>query len=228
MCGRFTTRLTPAELIEAFGLAGGDEALSEALPPRFNVAPRQPVPVVTNQGPRILRAFRWGLVPWWAKDVRTGDRLINARIETLAQRPAFRIGAKNRCLVLADGFYEWKHEGPRKQPFFFELAGGAPFAFAGLWDRWRDPDGQVLHSCVLLTQPAVGEMVRVHDRMPVVLPKRLYDVWLAPGAVPLDGWKKRLGRLEPPFLARPVSTYVNTVAHEGPECLLPEPPTAAA
>jgi putative SOS response-associated peptidase YedK len=226
MCGRFTTRLTPAELIEAFGLSGADPSLSEALPPRFNVAPRQAVPVVSNRGPRILHAFRWGLVPWWAKDVRAGDRLINARIETLGQRAAFRSGEKNRCLVLADGFYEWKREGARKQPFFFELVGSAPFAFAGVWDRWRDPAGEVLHSCALLTQRAVGEAARVHDRMPVVLPKRLYDEWLAPGPVPLDGWRRTLAGLEPPFLARPVSSYVNAAAHEGPECLVP-PPAAA-
>jgi putative SOS response-associated peptidase YedK len=219
MCGRFTTRLTPAELVEAFGLAGLDDALAQALPPRFNVAPRQSVPVVTNHGPRLLRAFRWGLVPWWAKDVRAGDRLINARIETLGERPAFRSGEKNRCLVLADGFYEWKREGPRKLPFFFELQGGAPFAFAGLWDRWRTPEGDTLHSCLLLTQPAAGVVASVHDRMPVVLPKRLYEDWLTPAAVPLDSWQPRLSRLVPPFLARPVSTFVNIAAHEGPECL---------
>jgi putative SOS response-associated peptidase YedK len=219
MCGRFTTRLTPAELVEAFGLAGMDEALAQALPPRFNVAPRQPVPVVTNHGPRLLRAFRWGLVPWWAKDVRAGDRLINARLETLGQRPAFRSGEKNRCLVLADGFYEWKREGPRKLPFFFELEGAAPFAFAGLWDSWRTPEGDTLHTCLLLTQPALGAVAPVHGRMPVVLPKRLYPTWLTPEAVPLDSWRATLAGLEPPFLARPVSTYVNAAAHEGPDCL---------
>jgi putative SOS response-associated peptidase YedK len=223
MCGRFTTRLTPAELIEAFGLVGADASLADALPVRFNVAPRQPVPVVSNQGPRVLHAFRWGLVPWWAKDLRAGDRLINARLETLAGRPAFRGGERNRCLVLADGFYEWQRAGARRTPFFLELAGGAPFAFAGLWDRWRDPAGASVYSCVLLTQPAVGEAARVHDRMPVVLPKRLHAEWLAPGAVPLDAWPERLGRLEPPFLARPVSSYVNVAAHEGPECLAPPP-----
>jgi putative SOS response-associated peptidase YedK len=224
MCGRFTTRLTPAELIEAFGLAGADAALAAALPPRFNIAPRQPVPVVSNQAPRILQAFRWGLVPWWAKDVRAGDRLINARLETLGQRRAFASGEKNRCLVLADGFYEWKREGPRKQPFFFELPGSAPFAFAGLWDSWRDTStGDTVRSCVLLTQAATGAMASIHDRMPVVLPKRLYQEWLAPSAIALGSWQQELGALEAPFLARPVSSYVNVAAHEGPECLVPAP-----
>ncbi len=224
MCGRFTTRLTPAELIEAFGLTGADAALAEALPPRFNVAPRQPVPVVSNRAPRLLQAFRWGLVPWWAKDLRAGDHLINARLESLDQRRAFASGERHRCLVLADGFYEWKRAGPRKQPFFLELPGSAPFAFAGLWDRWRSPSGDTVYSCVLLTQPAVGEVAAVHDRMPVVLPKRLYAEWLAPGPVPLSAWATPLGSLVPPFTARPVSSYVNAAAHEGPECLLPPPP----
>ncbi len=224
MCGRFTTRLTPAELIEAFGLTGTDVALRATLPPRFNIAPRQPVPVISNQAPRILQAFRWGLVPWWAKDLRAGDRLINARLETLGQRRAFASGETNRCLVLADGFYEWRREGTRKEPFFFELKGSAPFAFAGLWDSWRDTStGDKVRSCLLLTQPAAGAMASVHDRMPVVLPKRLYQEWLVPGAVPLGSWQHRLGALEPPFLARPVSSYVNVAAHEGPECLLPVP-----
>jgi putative SOS response-associated peptidase YedK len=224
MCGRFTTRLTPAELIEAFGLSGMDAALREALPPRFNIAPRQPVPVVSNRAPSTLQAFRWGLVPWWAKDLRAGDHLINARIETLGERRAFASGERNRCLVLADGFYEWKREGARKQPFFFELKGSAPFGFAALWDRWRDgATGDVVHSCVLLTQPAVGPAAAVHGRMPVVLPERLYATWLAPDAVPLTSWQNRFADLAPPFLARPVSSYVNTAAHEGPECLLPAP-----
>ncbi len=224
MCGRFTTRLTPAELIEAFGLAGMDAAQREALPPRFNIAPRQPVPVVTNQAPRSLQAFRWGLVPWWAKDIRAGDRLINARVETLGERRAFASGERRRCLVLADGFYEWKRDGTRKQPFFFELPDAAPFAFAGLWDRWRDKaTGDTIHSCVLLTQPAAGTVATVHDRMPVVLPKRLYQTWLADEAVPLVHWQEVFSGLEPPFLARPVSSYVNVAAHEGPECLVPAP-----
>jgi len=224
MCGRFTTRLTPAELIEAFGLAGADAALAQALPPRFNVAPRQPVPVVSNRAPQLLQAFRWGLVPWWAKDLRAGDHLINARIETLGRRRAFASGERRRCLVLADGFYEWRRDGGRTQPFFFELSGSAPFAFAGLWDRWHSPSGDTVQSCVVLTQPAVGEVAAIHDRMPVVLPKRLYREWLSPDAVPLDSWDHRLGVLTPPFTGRPVSPYVNAAAHEGPECLLPPPP----
>jgi putative SOS response-associated peptidase YedK len=224
MCGRFTTRLTPAELVEAFGLAGMDVALQQSIPPRFNIAPRQPVPVVSNRAPRTLQAFRWGLVPWWAKDLRAGDRLINARIETLADRRAFASGETKRCLVLADGFYEWKRDGARKQPFFFELKDSAPFAFAALWDRWRDKATQdAVDSCVLLTQRAVGPVAAIHDRMPVVLPKRLYATWLSAEAVPLRSWKQTFASLEPPFLARPVSSYVNTAAHEGPECLLPAP-----
>jgi putative SOS response-associated peptidase YedK len=144
--------------------------------------------------------------------------------EALGERRAFASGERHRCLVLADGFYEWKRDGVRKQPFFFELPNGTPFAFAGLWDRWRDKTtGDAVYSCTLLTQPAAGTVASVHNRMPVVLPKRLYETWLAEKAVPLVHWQEAFSGLAPPFLARPVSPYVNTAAHEGPECLLPAP-----
>lgn len=224
MCGRFTDRLDAAQLVEAFGLEGADQDL----PARFNVAPRALVPVVSTARPGRLSACRWGLVPSWARDPRIGDRLVNARIEDLARRPAFRAGETQRCLVLADGFYEWLRQGGRKLPWFFELPDHRPFAFAGLWDRWTAPDGSPLHTCVLLTTAAAGAPAAVHDRMPVVLQVELYPRWLSADRVPLDRWAGELAGVRPPWVGRQVSTYVNSANHEGEACLAPpespEPP----
>ena len=151
------------------------------------------MPVIGNNRPQRLSAFRWGLVPWWAKDLKMGDRFINARIEDLPRRAAFKSGETRRCLVLADGFYEWKREGKRKAPWFFELEDHRPFAFAGIWDSWKQPDGARLLSCTLLTTQAAGLPATVHDRMPVVLPRDLYATWLSREAIPLETWAPRLG-----------------------------------
>ena len=215
MCGRFTDRLDAPQLVEAFGLEGVDEEL----PARFNIAPRALVPVIASGRPRRLAAFRWGLVPSWAKDARMGDRLVNARIEDLARRPAFQAGETQRCLVLADGFYEWLRQGGRRLPWFFELPDHRPFGFAGLWDTWTAPDGSVLHSCVILTGPASGAPAAVHDRMPVVLPLELYPRWLSGDRVSLDRWADVLAGVRPPWVGRQVSSYVNAADHEGVACL---------
>jgi len=215
MCGRFTDRLDAAQLVEAFGLEGTDEEL----PARFNIAPRALVPVIASAQPRRLTALRWGLVPSWAKDARMGDRLVNARIEDLGRRPAFQAGETRRCLVLADGFYEWLRQGGRKLPWFFELPDHRPFGFAGLWDEWTGPDGAVVRSCVILTTRATGAPAAVHDRMPVVLPLGLYPRWLSGERVPLEGWADALAGVHPPWVGRPVSTYVNSADHEGEACL---------
>ena len=220
MCGRFTDRLDAAQLVEAFGLDGADEEL----PARFNIAPRALVPVIATDRPRRLAAFRWGLVPGWAKDPRLGDRLVNARVEDLARRPAFQAGEARRCLVLADGFYEWLRQGGRKLPWFFELPDHRPFGFAGLWDTWTGPDGAVIHSCVILTTAAAGAPAAVHDRMPVVLPLDLYPRWLSGERVALERWVDVLGGVHPPWVGRQVSSYVNSADHEGEACLAPAQP----
>jgi len=219
MCGRFSDRLDTSDLVEAFGLDGADEDL----PARFNIAPRALVPVIANNRPRRLSAFRWGLVPWWAKDLKMGDRFINARIEDLSRRAAFKSGETRRCLVLADGFYEWKREGKRKAPWFFELEDHRPFGFAGIWDSWKQPDGTRLLSCTLLTTQAAGLPGTVHDRMPVVLPRELYGTWLSREVIPLETWAPRLAEVVPPWVGRPVSPYVNSADHEGAECIAPPP-----
>jgi len=191
--------------------------------PRFNIAPTQPVPVV-RQHPkeprRDLSLMRWGLIPSWAKDTSGAARMINARSETAGTKPAFRDALKlRRCLVPADGFYEWQRRGAAKQPFCFEVGDGGLFAFAGLWERWRDPSGQWVKSCSILTTTPNTVTSAIHDRMPVILRKDDYDVWLDPGMQDVAAISEMLM----PYDARlmrcyPVSTRINHVANDDEEC----------
>jgi len=180
MCGRFTLTTTPEEVARHFGL---DE--TPVLSPRFNVAPGQLIATIAREpeGARwVLALRRWGLIPAWAKDPKIGSRMINARVETVAEKPSFR-GAfrKRRCLVPADGFYEWAvRNGGAKQPFQIALPGRRCFAIAGLWESWRDPEGASSESCTLLTTSANRKLQEVHDRMPVILDPADYATWLDP------------------------------------------------
>ena len=183
MCGRFTLTADPADLKEAFYWADFGEA---DITPRYNIAPTQGVPVITNRGDKKLDFFTWGLVPFWAKDPTIGSRMINARSETLAEKPSFRNAFKRRrCLILADGFYEWqKIPGEKtKIPTYIQLKGGKPFGMAGLWEEWNSPDGsQILSTTIITTQP--NEFMKpIHNRMPVILPAAAYEQWLEPGEV---------------------------------------------
>lgn len=178
MCGRFTLHHEPGEILARFAVQG---SLFEELAPRFNIAPSQPIAVITAHGPhreRLLEPMQWGLVPFWARDLELGKKLINARAETAHEKPSFKHSLKRRrCLIPADGFYEWDRQ--TRQPMHFRLTGGALFAFAGIFDEWSSPDGSVLRSCAVLTttpNPLVG---RVHDRMPVILDgEEAEDAWL--------------------------------------------------
>lgn len=221
MCGRFTLRAPASVVAEQF-------SLFEVPPfaPRFNIAPTQPVAVVRlspdQQEPeRELVWLRWGLVPSWAKDPAIGDRMINARAETVAEKPAYR-GAfrRRRCLVAADGFYEWQRTGGRKQPYFVHLRDDRPFAFAGLWDRWEGEDYTSIESCTLLTTEPNELMQPIHNRMPVVLTPEGSVRWLDP-AVQKPEMLSPLLRPFPAELmeAYPVSTYVNNPIHEDPRCI---------
>jgi putative SOS response-associated peptidase YedK len=191
--------------------------------PRYNIAPTQPVAVI-RQNPmeprRELSLLRWGLIPSWAKDPSVSGHMINARSETVATKPAFRDPLTNRrCLIPADGFYEWQRRGKAKQPYCFEVNDGGLFAFAGLWDRWREPSGQWLKSCSILTTTPNAVTSSVHDRMPVILDPDSYDLWLDPGMTNVEAVSEMLK----PFDARlmrcyPVSTRINYVANDGLEC----------
>jgi putative SOS response-associated peptidase YedK len=224
MCGRFTLSAAGQSLAELFHL--------EQVPdpaPRYNIAPTQPVLAVREdaQGQRSLATLRWGLVPAWAKDVSIGARLINARAESVADKPAFRAAFRHRrCLVPADGFYEWGQVEGRKQPYLFRLNGGAPFAIAGLWERWQGPDQQPLESLTLITTEANRLVGGVHERMPVILPPEDFELWLSTQSK--DG--ERLKTLLRPYPDRagdrameafPVSPRVNRVENDDAHCVTP-------
>jgi putative SOS response-associated peptidase YedK len=214
MCGRFTIT-DPRQLALRFDLA----ELAE-LPARFNVAPTQPVPMVVMGG-RIAMA-RWGLVPSWAKDPSVGSRMINARAESLETKPAFRdaLGAR-RCLVLGDGFFEWKKEGPLRRPFYLHLASDAPFAFAGLWDEWRGPDGLLVVSCTIVTTGPNALVAPIHDRMPAILLPDAEARWLDPNVQDLADLVEVLQPYPSHlFEAFEVARTVNSPAHDVPECVL--------
>jgi putative SOS response-associated peptidase YedK len=219
MCGRFALYSDPFTLARRFEA----EALSE-LRPRYNVAPSQNIPIVWKEGDkrRIVLA-RWGLIPHWAKDMKIGYSMINARAETVAEKPAFRNAFKHRrCLIPADGFFEWQViPGSKvKQPWFIALRDREPMALAGLWERWRSPEGEDLESCSIIVTDANALMQPIHDRMPVVLAPEDWDAWLEPDAKDT----RSLQSLLKPYPAEdmqawPVSTKVNSPRNDSVECL---------
>jgi putative SOS response-associated peptidase YedK len=221
MCGRFTLTVNPAEAQETFSTY----SFPQQFAPRFNIAPTQPVLVIPNDDQHTADFFVWGLIPMWAKDPAIGNRMINARGETLEEKPAFRSSLKyKRCLILADGFYEWKGvEGKKvKTPFFIHMKDRKPFAFAGLWDSWNSPDGSLVKSCTIITTEPNELTGIIHNRMPVILHPRDYAKWLDPSPQTPD----QLKPLIKPFPANlmdayPVSTLVNTPANDRPELVVP-------
>ena len=224
MCGRYTVRAHARKLVERFRAEIADAA-GIGLFPRYNVAPSQPVPVVivpSSGVERRLTKMRWGLVPSWSKDANSG--IINARSETVATKPSFRNGFKRRrCLIPADGFYEWKAIGEKtKQPFYIRMADEEPFGFAGLWEHWQDANGNELETCAIITTAANELMATIHDRMPVIIDPTDYDRWLDHH----DEDTVRVVDLLRPYpadamIATPVSTYVNKPQNEGPRCVAP-------
>ena len=190
--------------------------------PRYNIAPTQLVAVVRlDDGQRVIKPLRWGLIPSWAKDARIGNSLINARSETVAEKPAFRAAfKKQRCLIPTTGFYEWVATGgKKKQPLHIGMIDGRPFALAGLWERWSDAEGAVVESCTILTTTANDLMRPFHDRMPVILAPADYGTWLDP-QTPIEALQALL-RPYPAegMVAVPVGSYVSNPRHEGPQCL---------
>jgi putative SOS response-associated peptidase YedK len=224
MCGRFTLRTPQSVLVTQFALDA-----EPTLFPRYNIAPSQPVAVVraSSQEPagalRELVKLRWGLVPSWAQDPSIGNQLINARSETAAVKPAFRSAMRHRrCLIPADGFYEWKKIGKQKQPYFIRRPDDKPFAFAGLWERWTDPEGRPLETCTILTTDA-NELLRpLHIRMPVIVEPADYTAWLDPSQTDPDRLRTLFASLTADQLVTsPVSTIVNSPANDDPRCLSP-------
>ena len=179
MCGRYASTRRPDDLTSYFEV---EQAPAQELAPSWNVAPTDPVyAVLSRDSRRELRVLRWGLVPSWAKDPKVGARFINARQETVADKPAFRSAyARRRCLLPADGYYEWKVEPGGKQPYYLSLPGGEPLAMAGLYEVWRGPDEQRLWTCTVLTTSAPDELGEIHDRTPLLVPRRSWATWLDP------------------------------------------------
>ncbi|MFN3412669.1 MAG: SOS response-associated peptidase [Thermoanaerobaculum sp.] len=222
MCGRFV-QATPGEVIaEVFGLSEVSE-----LAPRYNVAPSQEAAVVRAEaGGRKLAFCRWGLIPSWAKDPAIGNRLINARAETLGEKPSFRRAlVYRRCVIPATGFYEWKLEAGTKVPYFFRLQSEKPMALAGLWERWQPPEGPPMVSFTIITTEANEFMKAVHDRMPAILPQEALSVWLNPSARDAAVLQKLLKPAPPGWLlAFPVARNVNNPAYDAPDCIAPVGP----
>lgn len=224
MCGRFVALSDPDGLVRFFTI---DERQAADLPPSANVAPTEPVyAVARHDGSRVLTTFRWGLVPFWAKDLKVGGRHINARAETVHTAPAFRDSFdRKRCIIPADAFFEWERRpGQKPQPHLFERGDRGPLAFAGLWASWRDrsvTDAERLLTCTIITTDANAVVAPLHDRMPVVLEMADVDAWLDP-ATPPDALR---GLLRPApddlLVSRRVSTAVNDVRNKGVELLAP-------
>lgn len=220
MCGRYSFT-TPLEAVKRLFRFQGNLNLG----PRYNIAPTQAAPVLRRQVPGdavpTIAQLRWGLVPAWAKDTSIGARMINARVETAALKPAFRKAfRRRRCLVLTDGFYEWRTTDGSKQPYRLALADDAPFAFAGLWEAWRPPDGETIESFAILTTDATAAIRAIHDRMPVILPAALHEPWLdVAREVEADWLRPHAGE---DLKAYPIGRHVNSVRHDDPACWVPQ------
>ena len=229
MCGRYVQAASPQLLAEHFHV---DElAITEPPHPDYNVAPRAQVLAVVQRSPdlRILEPMRWGLVPSWAKDLKIGDRMINARAESVHEKPAFKTAfEKRRCVLPADGFYEWQRRvgSKTKQPMFIHRRDGDPLAFAGLYEVWRaHPDDEWLLSCAIVTTEANAMMEPIHNRMPVILPETAWDAWLGRNTHDVDALSELLVPAADDLLEMwPVSTAVNSARNNGSELTNPVPP----
>ena len=219
MCGRFTLTTNMDDIQGRFGF----EDLDLDFQPRYNIAPTQPVLAVVNDGERRAEFLRWGLIPFWAKDLKAGYRMINAVGETAAAKPAFRAAfRKRRCLVLADGFFEWRKDGKTKIPTYIFLKTRQPFAFAGLWETWRSPEGETVKSCTIVTTKPNELVAPIHNRMPVILSQETEALWL-------DPMTEDAATLTPLLIPSPaedldsyvVSDLVNSFKNAGPECIEP-------
>ncbi|MCY3916432.1 MAG: SOS response-associated peptidase [Chloroflexi bacterium] len=222
MCGRYTLTADADSIQLAFNLASTDGYEM----PRYNIAPSQQVAVITDRDPQALSFMKWGLVPSWAKDPKIGNRMINARSETAAEKPSFRTAFKRRrCLIPADGYYEWQKQGKKKIPSYIQHAEREVFAFAGLWESWKRPDESWLHSCAILTTEANEKLRSIHHRMAVIIEPEDYDLWLAPRELVADEWLPlMLGPRPEQLTFHEVSTDVNSPANDNPTLVLPYQP----
>lgn len=224
MCGRYTLAADAQAIQLAFQL----DDVSAWAQPRFNIAPSQQVAVITDHDPKVLKLFKWGLIPFWAKDPAIGQRMINARSETAAEKPSFRTAFKRRrCLIPADGYFEWQRRGSRKVPMYIQRNDREIFAMAGLWESWKQHDGSTLHSCAILTTEANATIRPIHHRMVVMIEPEDYNLWLAPRELKQQEWLPLMAGCPSDKLRfDEVSTQVNRPINDNPSVIVPAgPPT---
>lgn len=221
MCGRYSLTLAFEDVISLFNIFI-DELSADTFPPRYNVAPTNIMPVIINEeGQKRIKPMQWGLIPYWAKDKSISSKLINARLETLAEKPAFKGAlARRRCLVPADGYYEWQKTSNKKNPYRIIVSDRKVFAFAGLWDEWRSPNGDPILSFTIITTAPAAAVSQIHDRMPLILPKELEDRWIG-GAASDQDRADFLNHIAPEteLKAYPVSPLVNSPKNDFPACI---------
>jgi len=219
MCGRFTLHTPQADILQAFDVALNDVELV----PRYNITPSQDIPVVrAGDDGRELAMARWGLVPGWSKDARPKYSTINARVESVAEKPTYRAAFRHkRCLIPADGFYEWQKRGDRKIPHYIRMQDESVFAFAGLWEHWQG-EQEVFDSCAIITLPASGVMTTIHTRMPAIIAAHDYDAWLDTGITDkADIMPKLVSTMSGQLQAYAVSSYVNSPKNTDARCIEP-------
>lgn len=218
MCGRYSTA-NPKQIKKKFGVK---TAPKEFDTPRFNIAPSQKSAVITNTNPNAIELFQWGLIPHWAKDPKIGYKMINARSETIQEKPSFKKPfLKQRCLVPTDGFYEWKTEGKSKQPYRFHLLNDEPFAFAGLWETWKSPDGNLVPTFTIITCASNKTIEPIHNRMPVILPVECFSLWLSNSADATELAKLLVPNSVGGIQTYKISTLINSPVNDVPEVLKP-------
>ncbi|MEL7038167.1 MAG: SOS response-associated peptidase [Cyanobacteria bacterium J06592_8] len=221
MCGRFSLTCSAEQLSATFELSEIHD-----FTPRYNIAPTQLIATVkidSQSEKRELNWMRWGLIPSWSKDTKMAAKLINARVETITEKPSFRNAIRQRrCLILADGFYEWKKQEDRKQPYYFQQDSHQPFAFAGIWEQWKSPENEDIISCTILTTEATGEMCSIHHRQPIIVPKAIYSQWLDPNLTKPQDILPLLTS-QPSLSYYPVKTTVNSPKHDTADCIQPSP-----
>jgi putative SOS response-associated peptidase YedK len=222
MCGRFTLTAEPSVIQHAFDL----DSVPGEMVPRYNIAPTQPVAVITNEDPSALTFHRWGLIPSWSKDPSIGSKMINARSETADSKPSFRSAYKRRrCLIPASGFYEWRQGEDGKAPMYIHLDDHKVFAFAGLWEVWHGPDGEELRTCTILTGEPNSLIRPIHNRMAIILPEAHYDLWLSPDELGVDVLGPVLQPYDPDEMrVYEVSKLVNKPSNDTPENIEPYAP----
>ena len=219
MCGRKTLTKDMQSIIEELAIEEWENP--DNYIPNYNIAPTQISPILIDNSKRIVKPMRWGLIPSWAKNDKFGARMINARIETLTEKPSYRnLVLSNRCIVITDGYYEWKREGDRKVPYYFKEPKDKLLTMAGLYDKWKNPDGYLVPSYTIITKEAQQDIATIHNRMPVILPQEHLDTWLRTEIFSISKALELAKDVKPLLENFPVSPLVNSVKNNSPECLL--------